>query len=468
MNNHMFDAIMLAVMIPTALIIYLYEYPKRWKERKLIFGVRNREEFKNMGTSEKVDAITGSCRRQAGIIILVSFVIMALMCFIPDFALRMVVWTLFIMVDIVVLVIPFTKGNIEMKNLKKEIGINGRGISYAEFTNAGSIHALKLSSLIIPNIIGIIIWIAALLYDLGFYKILGNASPGDFAVSGIMGSFLLIGIAMIPIGVMFDRFRNEVISDDSDINANYSRAKKKNWADTNTFLVWVNTAFIAFSFGAMIFFDIEKATLVMTAIYMFLLLCGIGLFVKRNLIIEKRYRQKTSIDVDDDDYWILGSIYYNPDDKRLNVEKRAGVGATINMAHPVGKIIGVVAILVVLLSLVMLIWIAIISKTPISLMYRDGKIICHQMSDDYIIPEDSVEDIVLLSGSGELKLSRKSGYSMDPVYKGNFTVEGEKGCKVFLNLEVDEYIRLKSNGKIYYINGGSSEETENIYKKIKK
>ena len=54
MNNHMFDLMMLAIMVPTALIMFLYEYPKKWKERKFIFGVRNREEFKNIDTAERV------------------------------------------------------------------------------------------------------------------------------------------------------------------------------------------------------------------------------------------------------------------------------------------------------------------------------------------------------------------------------------------------------------------------------
>ena len=463
MNNHMFDLMMLAIMVPTALIMFLYEYPKKWKERKFIFGVRNREEFKNIDTAERVDEITGRCRRQAGTILIVSIVIMVLMCLIPDFMLRMIVWTLFVMVDIIILIIPFSRGNGEMKSLKKEIGINTKGVSYAEFTNAGSIHALKISSLVIPNIIGAVICVAALFYDLGMYKIAGRASAGDFAISGIMAAFLLIGLSMIPVGIMFDRLRNEVISDDSDINKNYNRAKKKNWADTNTFMVWINTIFIAFTFGAMVFFDSEMASLVVMVLYMLLLIVGIGLFVKRNLAIDRRYRKETSIEVDDDDCWILGSIYYNPDDKRLNVEKRAGVGGTINMAHPVGKVIGVITVLMVLFSLVVLIWTAVLSKTPTTLKYEDGKIICHQLSNDYVIPADTIEDIIMLPGSQDLKLSRTSGYNMDPVYKGNFTVDGERGCKVFLNLDVDLYIRLTADGKTYYINGGTVEETEEVY-----
>jgi len=463
MNNHIFDIVMLAVMIPTALIMFFYEYPKNWKDRKVIFGVRNREEFKNLNNAKRVDDITGSSRKQAGIILLISLIIMGLMCLIPDFTTRMVVWTFFIMIDIFVLIIPFIRGNSEMKSLKKELGINSKGISYSEFSNAGTIHALKLSRMIIPCVVGIIVCLAALFYDMKLFSFGGRTSAGDYMISGLLASFLMVGIVMVPISIMFDRLRNDVISEDSDINANYNRAKKKNWADTNVFMIWINTAFIALTFPAMVMFQTEKVMLVVIVVYMLMLFVGLGLFVKRNLAIDKRYRRETSIETDDDDYWLLGSIYYNPEDKRLNVEKRAGVGATINMAHPVGKLIGVITVLAVIGTILVLVWVAILGKTPISLKFEDGKIICHQLNDDYVIPADSVEEIILLSGTNKLSLTRISGYNLEPIFKGNFTVEGERGCRIFLNTEVDEYLRLISDGKTYYINGNTVEETEEVY-----
>lgn len=56
---------------------------------------------------------------------------------------------------------------------------------------------------------------------------------------------------------------------------------------------------------------------------------------------------------EEDDRWILGgSIYYNPDDPALFVEKRIGVGTTINVGNKWGKIIffiGPVILLAVLI-----------------------------------------------------------------------------------------------------------------------
>ncbi len=50
------------------------------------------------------------------------------------------------------------------------------------------------------------------------------------------------------------------------------------------------------------------------------------------------------IDRDDDRYWKLGLFYYNPNDPSLFLEKRFGVGWTINLARPVTWIILLVII----------------------------------------------------------------------------------------------------------------------------
>lgn len=43
-----------------------------------------------------------------------------------------------------------------------------------------------------------------------------------------------------------------------------------------------------------------------------------------------------TINRDDDQHWKLGQFYYNPDDPAIWVEKRFGIGWTVNFAHPAG------------------------------------------------------------------------------------------------------------------------------------
>ena len=56
---------------------------------------------------------------------------------------------------------------------------------------------------------------------------------------------------------------------------------------------------------------------------------------------------------EDDKYWILGAHFYNnPDDPALFVAKRIGVGYTINIGRPLGKIMMIIIYAIVICSLI--------------------------------------------------------------------------------------------------------------------
>lgn len=54
------------------------------------------------------------------------------------------------------------------------------------------------------------------------------------------------------------------------------------------------------------------------------------------------------IDRDDDNFWKFGTFYYNKDDSSIFVEKRFGIGWTINFGHPIGIIITAILLILIL------------------------------------------------------------------------------------------------------------------------
>ena len=56
---------------------------------------------------------------------------------------------------------------------------------------------------------------------------------------------------------------------------------------------------------------------------------------------------------DDDRYWILGQFYYNPDDPALFLEKRFGIGWTMNFARPLAWVLLLAPLLLVAVIIVM-------------------------------------------------------------------------------------------------------------------
>ncbi len=469
--NILFNIIMLVIMVPTVVFIFLYEYPAKWRDKKYIYGVLNRTEFKEEKAAERVDEITSTCRKNAKWLLIISLILMVLFCFIPDLNIRIITWTTFVFVDLVLMMAPFAKGNSEMKSLKRELGIaTKKGVVYTDLKGAGSIHALKKSSIVVPNIIATVFFLVALLNDIGVVKLVGLL-PGQFPyqariMTGMTGVLLFISFMLIPIAFMMDGIRNEVISEDSDVNANYNRAKKKNMADFMVMFTWINTAIIIIIMIMMCIWDNQLIYLAIYALYMFTIMIGLFIYGKRQKEIEKRYKAETSVEIDDDDNWMLGQFYYNPDDKRLNVTKRAGVGTTVNLAHPVGKMIGIVLVLLVIFTFIMLAYVGVLSKTPMEVRISDGNVICHQMKDDYVIPINGIDEISMESDTSKLKLRKEAGYDMPPMNKGKFNINDEGGCITFLDLDTKNYIIISAEGKKYYINAPSDEETEKIYNEL--
>jgi len=56
---------------------------------------------------------------------------------------------------------------------------------------------------------------------------------------------------------------------------------------------------------------------------------------------------------DDDKYWKFGAIYYNPNDPAIFVEKRVGIGWTVNAGHLLGKLALIAPLVIVIVVIVL-------------------------------------------------------------------------------------------------------------------
>jgi uncharacterized membrane protein len=65
-----------------------------------------------------------------------------------------------------------------------------------------------------------------------------------------------------------------------------------------------------------------------------------------------RVKKPVGAVLNDDGKWILGMFYYNPSDPAIFVEKRSGIGFTVNFANPVAWIFTLGIILVIVFSLI--------------------------------------------------------------------------------------------------------------------
>ena len=463
-----FGLVMFICLVPTVWIMFLYMYPKNWKDRKLVLGVNNRPEFKTEPAADEVEQIVQKSRKQAFYISLACTVTAAVLLLLKGLTLKTFIWTVFIFIAVFIIAVPYIMGHRDMMAVKRKLGIvSDKGVSFVDLKTAGNVHALKAVNVIIPNVVGLAVVAVALLTDLGVIRF-NSIHTGGFTATIVTGTYWLTGLIITFAAYIMDNMKNSVISTDSDVNANYNRAKKKNLADMGVAFLWLNSIYLIVMYIMFILGQSDMFVMISIGVYLVVIMAEMVIFVRSNIKIDERYNKEISLISDDDEYWIGGLLYYNPTDRRMMVEKHAGIGTTINMAHPGGKIVGVFLVLSLVATLLSVVWLGMLESTPISLRVDDGKLICHQLRDEYVIPLADIDTAEYGEDMTKLSMSRTAGVGMDTLLKGDFYVEGVNGCKVFLAPAGKAYIHIVTgSGKQYYISSSTGEETRAVYEMIK-
>ena len=449
-------------LAPFLIMMLVVLYPKNWKKKKIFFGINNREEFKMGDTEAKVDEIVQRNRKLARWIIITEIIIGALLIFIPNMTVMAIVYTAYILIAFIICDVPYIKGNSELKSLKKELGIESKGVKVADLKSISAAHALNMPMLLLPNILAAVCMVFALLYDFKVIYYPGSELQGSFAATTMAGNYLFMSILFIILAIVSDNMRNVVISEDSEVNANYNRAKKMIWNNLWIQMSWLNTAMILIFLIIIVTGWSEAAILVSSVIYMVGIVVILGILAYKTALLSECYKFENELN-DEDDNWIYGLFYYNPRDGRLNVERRDGMGMTINMANPIGKIITAVVALIMIGVVASLIWVGMMEATDIDVKLENGNVICHQLRDEYVIPVNEISELSIGDDLNELHPVRIAGVATDDLLKGSWSVGEDKKVKMFVNPTDEVYIRIRTADSVYYISDNTAEETQEVY-----
>lgn len=151
-----------------------------------------------------------------------------------------------------------------------------------------------------------------------------------FIILLMYGAYKAIGIA-----------KQQIDPSDPEISTEKNRIFRRLWSGFIIFLtIIVNILFMVSSF--FIWGIIKNPSVVNIAVFTFTavtFIVTIVLTVKtgqggERIKIKTNDEKTNSINRDDDKHWKLGLFYYNPDDPAIFVEKRFGIGWTVNLARP--------------------------------------------------------------------------------------------------------------------------------------
>ena len=280
----------------------------------------------------------------------------------------------------------------------------------------------------------------------------------------LAGTFALCCLMSIIFYPLVFRQRPDVVDSDSRVNAALTRVRRYNWGK-----VWMATAWLSalLAVAMWIFRDSALGFLISALVYTVILLyfCIQSEFAARRA--QERLTRESGPDyVDEDELWLWGLVYYNPNDRRAMINDRTGVGMSMNLARPAGKItMGLCALLLIIFLPGFSVWFIAMDYTPREARIEDGVMYFEHFTEKYEIALDEISGTELLD---ELPSARRvAGTGLDTLCEGRFDVEGYENVRISLDPGQGCCIVVLTEGGLTRIfNLMTEAETEGFYAEL--
>jgi uncharacterized membrane protein len=169
--------------------------------------------------------------------------------------------------------------------------------------------------------------------------------------------------------------------------------------------------------------------------------------------------------LDEDEHWLWGILYHNPNDERFLVNSRVGMNMTVNMAKPAGKAIMIFSFLCILALPLIGVWIWYEDVTPTRLVLSERTLVARHTRDQYVIQLDTIESVELIESLPTML--RVGGIGLHNLSKGNFRAGHYGMSSVNIHPGNPPFLVIHSAGRYYILNDSDSNVTRDVYALIK-
>lgn len=276
------------------------------------------------------------------------------------------------------------------------------------------------------------------------------------------GTFILITL----LGVLFHRViykqKAEIVDEDRNINVLITRIRRNCWSKFWLSMTWLSGIF-AVVFWMFITGKIPNLFgLILTLIY-----SSIIIYIAMKAEFTARYVQQRlskestrPLYIDEDAHWIYGLFYYNPDDKKIMVNDRVGIGTTMNLAHKTGKIVMVISIICILALPVSGIYVIREEFTPLTTEFLDNRIVVTHTTEELDLFMKDIKSAEMIDNlPSRVKVV---GTGMENLLKGTFKVSGYGNSRLYLNPKQPPFLVITTDEETIIINGN-----DNIIEKMR-
>ena len=431
-----------------------------WLPAFMAVILRNETKFKknlSMGVTlpqearedSEVLAILDSFKKQLTLAtVLVTLIALPCM-FISKAGTAMTIWMIWLLFAMVIPYVPYVTHHKKLKQLKEERGWKQATSTTRVVELSGAVYNIKWMSPVI-FFVPLALSLLPILFD--------KAMALIYIIDAAMVLFCWFAYRYLY------RNKAELVDDNIALTEALTRIRRQSWGQ-----VWLACAW----FMAILSFIMMLLTDWSDSLALFTVLAFSAVFVFGTLYIEMRTRKLqeqltaqcgTDFYVDEDDYWIWGQFYYNPNDNRLLINNRTGVNTTVNLAKRSGQIF-MGATLVLLLCMPFLgVWMDKLDNTPVGIELTSEAIISTHTGVEYEVPLDSITYMEYVAEKPKLK--RTAGTGMENVLKGRFGTPWGS-ASICVDPNTLPYIYLETeDGKRYLFGDSDRANTEAVYQQL--
>ena len=425
------------------LMDYIFKNNAKFK-KNIAVGVTFREEGKS---DSDVLARLDKYKKQVSLVSLLLLIAVIPGLFIAKMWILLTYWLIWTDLVIFVYAVPYYFCNRNLRKIKSEKGWTyiGSDTVTLDTDNIPKFRLLSLVHFIIPCAVSLL----PLIWDRTLWTV-----------------HIILALSVFIFWLIYRylyRYRSETVNDEKELTAVLTRIRHYNWSKIWLISAWV-TAML--SFVTLLFLNYPTISLILVfAISIGLCLIAVTIEIKIRKMQEKLTRGSgTDGMVDEDDKWLWGMIYYNPNDSKLLVNERVGMNVTVNLAHTAGKVImGFMLILLIALPFTgpaMYIY----YEKPIDIQVNAKEISVSQGLTHYQIKPEDIASVEMINKLPE-DLIRVNGTSFENILKGNFR-SGKENMKLLLRTDNPPFMKItKKNGEIFIFGfKGEAEEVEKLWR----
>ena len=374
-------------------------------------------------------------------------------------------------------IIPFKLMNRKIKAEKAKNGwfVGEKKVVYCDTKTTLLKNSMPISNkyFLIPILIGIIPLILSI----------KNFSSENIAFLIVAILNLGLVILLFYIAKVFNKNKLKTYSTDSEINFILNKTEKQMFSIYFLINAIVESLIVLVFYLALFeYIDLKFLNVIVVSTLLLSSIVALGfIYIKKkinDLDEELSSKNKDSeIIVDDDDYWIDGIYYYNPNDSSKMVSSRFGYSMTYNLATKHGYFMSKKLDKIVLIGTLILILVLMgpseISNSSISFSNDSPNISISSFPYSYELDYKDIESIKLTNEPISFKI-RTNGMATDTKCIGNFKSDKYGKCRVYLYFKNKDdnppYIVVKlKNSKFDYLiyNTKDSQSTKEVYTTLK-